>query len=210
MPASLFHPYEAQSALCKSSYAALFGSEPIQVFPYSDFTRPDGDIRIEVLVYSLRGLDNGHEFGKDHVALLTNGLSSEGRPRRELIQYFAHGRRTDAHRIHSAAYSAVEMGRWLDFGSAVTLPYPSGSAWPHTVFLPPPVTAHSDFQIAVEGDPVKLLWHVPLSDAEFAYQRDHGIPALLRGMSNAALPWFFDETTRPMLGGSSQREGKNI
>jgi hypothetical protein len=199
MLASLAHPYEAQTALRRSFYDKLFGAEPLQVFPYSDFTRPDDDIRIEVLAYPVRQRSEEDEVVWERVAMVTNGLSDGGHPRRELIQYLAHGRRSDAHRLHSAAYSAVEMGRWLDSGSAVTLPYPSGSAWPHTIFLPPPVAAHSEFEITTDGEPMKLLWHVPLSDAEFAYQREHGIPALLRGMSTAKLPWFFDEATRPVL-----------
>jgi hypothetical protein len=140
-----------------------------------------------------------HADGRDYVAMVTNGFSDGGHPRRELIQYCQHGRRSDAHRLHSAAYSAVETCHWLEVGSAITLPYPSGSAWPHTVFLPPPVRSHSDFEITVDGDPMKLLWHVPLSDREFDYQRDYGIPALLQGMSNAHVPWIFDETTRPVL-----------
>lgn len=175
-----------------SAYSALFGDAPVQVFPYSDFTRPDDDIRIDVQVYALQ------EGGRDYVAMVTSGFATYGTVRRELIQYFEHGRRSDAHRLQSAAHSTVEMGRWLDFGSAISLPYPSGSAWPHTLFLPPPLRAHSEFA-AGGGEPLKLLWHVPLSTREFDYQREHGIPALLRGMSNAGLPWVFDETTRPLL-----------
>jgi hypothetical protein len=181
--------HELQTEVRLSAYADLFGSEPLQVFPYSDFARPDDDIRIELLLYP----------AGPHVAMVTSGFSDGARPRRELIQYFTHGRRADAHRMHAAAYTAVEAGRWLDFGSAITLPYPSGSAWPHTVFLPPPVKTHSDFEITVDGDPMRLLWHVPLSDTEFDYQREHGISSLLRGMSGAGLPWVFDEATRPVL-----------
>jgi hypothetical protein len=172
-----------------AAFSALFGSQPTQLFPFSDFTRPDDDIRIDVLVYALKGA------GRDFAAMVTSGFSERAQPRRELIQYFEHGRHSDAHRLQSAAQSAVEMGRWLDFGSAITLPYPSGSAWPHTLFLPPPMPGHSE----LAAGEIKLLWHVPLSDAEFDYQRDYGIPALLRGMSHAAVPWVFDETTRPLL-----------
>jgi hypothetical protein len=193
MLASPTHPRVAQSEVRLSAYADLFGGGPAQVFPFSDFASPEDEIRIDVLVYPMR------DDEVDYVALLTSGLSEGGRPRRELIQYFSHARRADAHRMHGVAYAAVEMGRWLDVGSATTLPYPSGSAWPHTVFLPPPVKAHSDFEITVYGDPMKLLWHAPLSSGEFDYQRDHGMPALLRGMSNARLPWIFDEATRPVL-----------
>lgn len=175
-----------------TAYTTLFGGAPVQVYPYSDFTRPDDDIRIDVQVYHLR------LAGQDFVAMVTSGFATHGIARRELIQYFEHGRRSDAHRLHSAAQSTVEMGRWLDFGSAITLPYPSGSAWPHTLFLPPPLSAHSEFA-AGETEPLKLLWHVPLSSREFDYQLEHGIPALLRGMSHARVPWVFDESTRPLL-----------
>ncbi|MEO5923874.1 MAG: suppressor of fused domain protein [Bryobacteraceae bacterium] len=189
MLASIVREHDLQTTVRLASYADLFGGEPLLTFPYSDFGSPDDDIRVEVLVYPLL----------DCVALVTNGFSAGGRPRRELIQYCKHGRRADAHRLHAAAYDCVEVGRWLDFGSAISLPYPSGSAWPHTVFLPPPVQAHSDFEITVDGDPMKFLWHVPLSSSEFDYQYDHGIPALLRGMSSVGLPWVFDEATRPVL-----------
>jgi hypothetical protein len=187
------HVHDLALATRMAAYDGLFGGAPVQVFPYADFTRPDDDIQIDVLVYSLR------ESGRDYSAMVTNGFSDGGNPRRELIQYFQHGRRSDAHRLQSAAQAAVEMGRWLDIGSAITLPYPSGSAWPHTIFLPPPLREHSEFEVEIAGGPAKLLWHVPLSDTEFAYQREHGIPVLLRGMSNAGLPWIFDETTRPVL-----------
>lgn len=176
-----------------TAYAALFGGGPVQVYPYSDFTRQDDDIRIDVEVYPMQ------ESGRNFVAMVTRGFGAHGVVRRELIQYFEHGRRSDAHRLHSAAQSTVEMGRWLDFGSAITLPYPCGSAWPHTLFLPPPLQAHSEFSADGEGEPLRLLWHLPLSGREFEYQREHGIPDLLRGMSNAGLPWVFDETTRPLL-----------
>jgi len=184
----------------RAAYGELFGGEAVRVYPWSDFTRPDDAIRIEVLVYPLR------EPGQNHVVMVTSGYSELGQPRRELIQYLPHGRRADAHRLHSAAYAAAVAGRELDFGSTMTLPYPSGSAWPHTILLPPPVSAHSEFSMEMEGGPVRLLWHVPLSESEFAYQAEYGIGPLLRGMSSAELPWFFDEATRPVLVGRPSPE----
>jgi hypothetical protein len=135
----------------------------------------------------------------DHVAMVTDGLSDQGRPRREFIQYIPYGRRADAHRLHSTAYSLAVIERSADFGDSITLPYPSGSAWPHAVFLPPPVRAHSDFEMTVDGNPMRFLWHVPLASSEFGYQLQYGIPALLRCMSNFGVPWVFDEATRPVL-----------
>ncbi len=189
MLASLVHPHEVQTEVRMSSYADLFGGPPEQYFAYTDFSHPDDEIRIDVLAYKL----------KHGVALVTNGLSDAGRPRRELLQYCSHHRRSDAERLHGAAHLAIRTGRQLDYADTLELPHPAGTAWPNAIFLPPQIRSHSDFEITVDGDPLKLLWHLPLSDSELAYKQAHGVSALLEGMSTAKLPWIFDEATRPVL-----------
>ena len=176
-----------------ASYAELFGGQPVQIFPYSDFTCPDDDVRINVLVYRVSCSTD------DCVAMVTNGFSEVGRPRRELLQYGPRPRRADAHRLHSAAYAAIQTERRLDYGDTIELPYPAGTAWPNAVLLPPLIRAHSDFEMTADGDPMKLLWHLPLADSELTYKKAHGISALLEGMGTAKLAWIFDEATRPVL-----------
>lgn len=179
----LTHPHQARA----DALSALFGREPSETFDFWRFTRPDDPLRIDVLAYPLDL--NGDEC----VALLTSGLSDSTSAPHELLQYVPRARGADAQRLHGVAYRAVAEGRPLDYAATVTLPRPAGTAWPHAVLLPPPVPEHS------ENGPLKLLWHVPLSDSEFAYQRQHGLPALLKAMSAAKAPWIFDEATRPVL-----------
>jgi len=176
--------HDVQTEVRMSSYADLFGGPPEQYF-----THLDDESRIDVLAYKL----------KLGVALVTNGLSDAGRPRRELLHYCSHPRNADARRLHSVAHLAMKTGRQLDYADTFELPHPAGTAWPNAILLPPQIRSHSDFEITVDGDPLKLLWHLPLSDSELAYKQAHGVSALLEGMSTAKLPWIFDEATRPVL-----------
>lgn len=45
----------------------------------------------------------------------------------------------------------------------------------------------------------KILWHVPISDAERAYKQEHGADALIDRLEAVEPPWVFDEYNRPSL-----------
>jgi len=63
----------------------------------------------------------------------------------------------------------------------------------------PPIKSHREFIFEVEGDKVSFLWHIPISDEERAYKKEHGSNALIDRMDAVKLPWVFDESNRPPL-----------
>lgn len=75
----------------------------------------------------------------------------------------------------------------------------AGTPWKNALFLDPIIRSHREFAFDLEGDEVRLLWHVPISDAELEYKRTHGADALIDRMSEVKLPWVFDEADRPPL-----------
>ena len=46
---------------------------------------------------------------------------------------------------------------------------------------------------------MSFLWHVPIPDAERAYNQRHGADSLIDRMEAAELPWVFDESNRPSV-----------
>jgi hypothetical protein len=58
---------------------------------------------------------------------------------------------------------------------------------------------HQEFEMTVEGDPVSLLWHIPISEKEREFKVQHGMNALLDRLEAVKLPWVFDEANRPPL-----------
>lgn len=192
MTSLLLHPHEGHAHQLRAAYEVLFGGEALDAFEFWQFTRPDDEIRIDLLAYGLG------DAAARVIALVTNGLSDWSSARCELVQYVPKVRGADLHRLHALAYGAAAEGRQLDYACTVSLPAPAGSAWPHAVLLPPPVAMHAEVPI-LPGEAVKLLWHVPLAESEFVYQREHGLPALVEAMGAAQAPWVFDEATRPVL-----------
>lgn len=59
--------------------------------------------------------------------------------------------------------------------------------------------SHREFVFAVESDTVSFLWHVPISDAERAFEQEHGADALIDRMEAVDLPSVFDEKNRPTM-----------
>lgn len=199
------HPHEKLSLLRAAAYRKLFEDGPVRVYPYTDFTRADDEIRVDVYLYALKD-----ENGRDIVAAVTNGMSDRRMVdpknpsyygRREVIQYLAECKPADAHRLHGIAYVALAQGFFLDFQHTLELPWEGAKAlrWRNSIFLWSLLNPHREFSLDLEDDTVELLWHVPLSDQELAYQQMQGLGALLDRMQEAKLPWVFEASNRPAL-----------
>ena len=187
------------------AYRRLFGSEPIQVLTHDQFQKPAFGGRLDVHLYEMA---YERETGQVQVAV-TSGMSdylmtdnnSDAPPRRrELIQYFRDCKMLDLVRLHDMAWVPLAQGFALDFFHTVGS-YPSfNSAWPNALFLPSLVQPHAEFELDLGGgEPMQLLWHVPLSQAELDYKTANGVNALLKRMGEVKLPWIFDENNRPAL-----------
>lgn len=191
----------------RRAYDALFGDPPHTVFPAHELrTGADDAFLIDVFVYAFE------MEGRDAPisAAVTNGMSdhrmAEGddpdQPRRrELIQYFAGCTPGHAKRLRDMAWLPLYDGFLLDSHQTVPWEWPAtpGTPWRHALFLEPILRSHREFTVRVDDDEASFLWHVPISDAERAYRKKHGVDGLLDRMQAVELPWVFDEGNRPPL-----------
>jgi hypothetical protein len=187
------------------AFAELFGCQPSALFPpESLFKKPDERFPIDIFVYT-----QATKSGDFEVAV-TNGMSDhrmvdpdnpEKWYRRELIQYFPKCTEGHARRLHDMAWLPLYDGFYLDSHHSVAWLHPAieGTPWKNALFLLPLIKQHREFEFEVDGDPVSLLWHVPISDEERAFKQEHGADALLDRMDAVKLPWIFDEANRPSL-----------
>lgn len=203
------NPHMQLTGIRTAAYAELFGEKPATMFPAHQLvTGPDDPFLIDVLVYPLEveGLEG------PVVAAVTNGMSDirmaegdapEQPRRRELIQYFRQCTPGHAQRLRDMAWLPLYDEFLLDAFHTIAWEWPAveGTPWKNAVFLEPLWRPHREFTVVVEGDEVSLLWHVPLSDAELAFKREHGIDDLLDRMDEVGLHWIFDEGNRPPLVG---------
>lgn len=195
----------ALTKLRNNAFVKLFASEPQEVFPYSAFDDGEDAYAIDVLVFPL----DLAEFPGRIVAAVTNGMSDvdmadahSGDVRRcELIQYFHECDFSHARRLYDLAWIPLMDG--FSLGPYETLAMPDavneGSLLKNALFMPPLLTAHREFQLPVEGTPMSLLWHIPISDSELDFKKQHGVNALIERMEAVELPWIFDEEERPPL-----------
>lgn len=199
--------HTALTAVRAKAYAGLFGGTPTAVFPpHALFRKPDERLLIDILVYTLETPSG------DIAVAVTNGMSDHrmadpGRPhdfkRRELIQYLPKCTEGHARRLHDMAWLPLFDGFHLDACHSLAWAHPAveGTPWTNAFFLPPLVRSHREFVFEAEGDRVSFLWHVPISDAEREFKREHGADALIDRMDAVNLPWVFDEANRPPLVG---------
>ena len=89
----------------------------------------------------------------------------------------------------------------LDRHQTIAREWPAvkGTPWKNAFFLAPLLSPHREFAVEIEGDEVAFLLHVPISDAERAYRKTHGVVGLIDRMQEVELPWVFDEANRPPL-----------
>jgi hypothetical protein len=68
------------------------------------------------------------------------------------------------------------------------------------MFLLPLWKTHREFTVPIEGEDASFLWHIPISDAEWEYRKEHGVDGLIDRMQEVELPRIFDESERqPMV-----------
>ena len=191
-----------------AAYATLFGGKPEKIFPYHGFYSDDEDDKpylIDVFIFPLEF----EEFPGRATAAVTNGMSdyvitdaqTGQRSRCELIQYFHDCDFDHAERLFDLAYITLFDG--FSLGPYQTIAMPDAvlddSPLRNSFFMPPLPTPHRNFQIEIEGVPMSLLWHVPISDEELAYKKKNGPNSLIERMQTVELPWIFDEAERPSL-----------
>jgi hypothetical protein len=187
------------------AFAQLFGGKPDKVFPFHGFNDDADAYLIDVLVYRLELA----EFPGRVVAAVTNGMSDHvmtdeqtgKRSRCELIQYFHDCDFDHARRLYDLAWIPLFDGFALGPFQTISMPDPvvEDSPLNNAFFLPPILTAHRDFELDIDGVPLRLLWHIPISDDELAYKKANGVNPLVKRMEAVGLPWIFDEAERPAL-----------
>ena len=195
------------TAIRAKAYGELFGDKPAAFFPSHKFRgKDDGPYLIDVFVYSMEMQGDNRPI----YAAVTNGMSDqrmaegdspEQPRRRELIQYFRECTEGHAKRLRDMAWLPLCDGFLLDTQHSVAWEWPAvaGTPWKNAFFLLPLPNPHQEFSFEIETDPVSLLWHIPISDAERAFKQEHGANALLDRMGEVRLPWIFEESNRPPL-----------
>lgn len=182
------------------AFIELFGGLPVRTHPAS----PGTDPLVDVWVFAVEGPDGPMDIA------VTNGMSDrpmvdEGTGesiRRELIQYFRRCTRPDVLRLAWLGWLPHADGFLLDERHTVQstgLHHGAPNAWCDSFFVESIINQHRDFELTLDGDPMSLLWHIPISVEEREYKQEHGPNALLDLMSDAGLPWIYDEDDRPPL-----------
>lgn len=196
--------YKKNTEFRVRTYEDFFGPAS-SFFPHTLFSdSTTEEYRIDVFVYTLET-----KSGSVEVAV-TNGMSdhrmvepeeSAEFHRRELIQYLPKCTEAHARRLRDMAWLPLEDGFHLDTHHSVKWPLPAveGTPWKNAFFLEPLHASHREFQFEIDGDPVSLLWHIPISDEERAFLLDHGSNDFIDRMDEVSLPWIFDENNRPSL-----------
>ena len=189
-----------------AAYEELFGCTAKKAFPYHELAIvQDEPFMIDVFVFDLAT----ERFGDVDVTV-TNGMSDQRMVdpedhsswgRRELIQYLPTCTRDHAQRLHRMAWAPLDEGFFLDTCHTMAWRRAAveGTPWTSAFFLQPLLRSHQDFEVDIDGDPVSLLWHIPISEAEREFKVQHGANALIDRMDAVDLPWVVDEANRPSL-----------
>jgi hypothetical protein len=187
------------------AYKELFGSKPEKIFPSHVFNEADDAYLIDVLIFPLEI----EEFSGRIVAAVTNGMSDHlmtdtitgEHSRCELIQYFHDCDYEHAQRLYDLAWMPLFDNFSLGEYQTIEMPdeVAEDSLLKNAFFMPPLLKPHRLFRFNIEGMPTRLLWHIPISDAELRYKKNHDANALIKLLQDVELPWIFDEVERPPL-----------
>jgi hypothetical protein len=158
--------------------------------------------------------------GRAFDAWITDGMSDRpmsapdpARRRRELVFYAAPGF-DYSHGLRAVADLPFENDTFIDFGHTIRVLghffVPDGEqaliaedaapvSLPHVVLLDPLIRPHRALfeGLAIGGEPIELLWVVPISHAEWSLRRERGLDALLDTFERNAHPWIFPLGGRP-------------
>ncbi|MBI1831604.1 MAG: suppressor of fused domain protein [Planctomycetes bacterium] len=197
--------HRALTKLREAAYEKLFGVAPSIIYPFAEFTpKDDEQFLVDVYVFTMEGPEG------DFDVAVTNGMSDqrmvnrkkpEQWARRELIQYLRQGTKDHAHRLNEMAWVPRFDGFLIDAQHFMSWERPAvkGTPWRDAFYLEPIVKSHQKFSMRIEDDPVRFLWHIPISAVECEYKRQKGADALIDRMQEVNLPWIFDEANRPAL-----------
>ncbi len=190
------------------AFEELFLGKPDLIFPAHELQSGDDDpFLIDVFCYSM----NVQGEKGDVFAAVTNGMSDqrmaegddpEQPRRREIIQYFRTCTPAHAKRLRDMAWLPLFDEFLLDSHHTIPWEWPAvaGTPWKNALFLLPLLKTHREFTLDIEGDEMSLLWHIPISHAEWTFRKDHGVDGLIDRMQETDLPWIFDEANRlPMV-----------
>ncbi|MFK7985060.1 MAG: suppressor of fused domain protein [Sandaracinaceae bacterium] len=190
-------------------YAELFG-EVLSVAPDSDDAVPHIEVRRYGIAVDDAPVDVWVTFGMSDVAM----EDDEGETlRRELIFYAAPGAFDYQYGLHAIAHLPFENDTFLDFDHAVQLLghffVPGGLellaedagdtvALPNVFLTDTPVGEHQRISelLTMLGDPVELLWVLPMSLAERDFLRTRGPDAFLELLDERGHPFVFPEGGR--------------
>jgi len=190
-----------------AAYTKLFEESPKQVIVHDEFGRqPNLGGRIHVHRYDMSIAGSEGQPDRAFEVIVTDGLSDYGMRdpesgqviRRELIQYVPQATVENLARLHYSAWVPLAARFCLDYFQTMG---PYQDRWAGALTMPPIVDDHAEFELKLPGggEPMKLMWLVPLTQAEVDYKVRHGVEALIGRMEDVNLPWIFDPANRPGL-----------
>lgn len=194
-------------------YEELFGAEQAR------FADDEGSPPIEVRRYRSEPVGDAPAFdtwvtsGMSDVALIDEDGDAL---RRELVFYAPPGGDYTVGLRAIASYP-FENDTYLDHGHSIqsfgALFVPGGAEallaenassleLPHLVLLSPLLRRHRQIgeMLEIDGQPLALLWVVPISAAEHALKRQQGTNGLLDLFERVKHPWLFNPKRRSYLG----------
>lgn len=204
--AALLADHQRNTALRKAALEELFGCQVTSIVTDDELRIVEDDPAIvDVFVWEVNSPSQG-----EISILVTNGLSNRRMvdpddpdlwDRRELIQYIRNSTPGHVKRLRDMAWAALEEPLYLDVGHTIAWHRAAveGTPWTSAFFLRPLMRNHQEFEMTVGGDPVSLLWHIPISEREREFKVQHGMNALIDRLEAVELPWVFDEANRPPL-----------
>jgi hypothetical protein len=204
------------TAIRAPAFSELFESKVVAMFPSHQLSgEQDGPFFIDVLVYPLEVEDVDGLV----VVAVTNGMSDQRMAagddpdqlrRRELIQYLRECTPGHAKRLRDMAWIPLHDEFLLDSHHSIPWEWPAveGTPWKNAFFLEPHFGPHQEFRLDLDGEEMGLLWHIPISDEERAFKKEHGSNALLDRMDQVDLPWLFEESNRPSMIAGKKPKGK--
>jgi hypothetical protein len=163
-------------------YERFFGPVDQQIMHSTDDRHP----HIDIYQFAPHG-------DRDHWVLVTGGMSDDRQAvpvdapasiaaRTELMMYAAAPENWMFNVLKALAHLPFENATFLHWRHTIDLPW-LGTADPpvlSTMLLLPPFMEDEDIdRLIIDGEPVNLLWVVPITDAELAYKTSHGADALL-------------------------------
>lgn len=157
----------------------------------------------------------GHA-GRDFFTLVTGGMSDRvmnvppelppDYPRRiELVFYCAEPRTEYAEFVKRLAHYPFDENTWFGIGHTMetaSISLLGCSEISALLFIPSPILPDESLPdiLRIDGDPVTLMWVVPITKAECALVRKAGCcGAILDMFSQQGRPYVFDPSRRPLL-----------